>query len=221
MAKPVEVRRASAAKAADALAVFSTPLGWIGLIGSNDEVLALTFGHETPVAVRRDFARKWCLPDGLREVDWSPGLRARLQAFAAGEPSDFSDVVVRSGHVTPFQHAVLTAVRRIRHGETTSYGALAQLAGYPGAARAVGQVMAANRVPLIVPCHRVIAASGRLGGYSARSGLTMKQRLLNMEQSGGEPAPACAARRSRAAHPDDAVTEPARSFLQVCTGRFS
>src|SRR5690606_32839084 len=113
---------------------------------------------------------------------WAPEWRERLQAFAAGERDDFQDVKLAWDGETPFCKAVLTAARQIEYGETVSYGELAQMAGYHGAARAVGQVMAKNRFPLIIPCHRVLGAGGRLGGYSARSGPEMKQRLLEMER---------------------------------------
>ena len=76
---------------------------------------------------------------------------------------------------------VIAACRRIPWGETRSYGDLATECGSPGAARAVGSVMAKNRYPLIVPCHRVLAAGGDIGGYSAADGLVMKRRLLAAE----------------------------------------
>jgi methylated-DNA-[protein]-cysteine S-methyltransferase len=106
-----------------------------------------------------------------------------LRYFAEGEPMDFSHVVLSLDHLTPFALRVVTACRRIPWGQTTSYGELAKACGAPGAARAVGSVMAKNRFPLIVPCHRVLGAGGALGGYSAPSGLAMKRRLLAMEQA--------------------------------------
>jgi methylated-DNA-[protein]-cysteine S-methyltransferase len=101
--------------------------------------------------------------------------------YAAGEPVDFADVPVALDHLTPFARRVVKHCRAIRRGQTRSYGDVAAAAGRPGAARAVGQVMAANRTPLVVPCHRVVAADGRLGGFSAPTGLAMKRRLLALE----------------------------------------
>jgi methylated-DNA-[protein]-cysteine S-methyltransferase len=72
-------------------------------------------------------------------------------------------------------------VRRIRFGQTHSYGELASLVGSPRAARAVGSVMAKNRTPLVVPCHRVLASRGAIGGFSAMDGVHMKRRLLDLE----------------------------------------
>jgi len=85
-----------------------------------------------------------------------------------------------SGH-TPFYRRVYELARAIPSGETVSYGELAARAGEPGAARAVGQAMAHNPFPLIVPCHRVLAAHGRAGGFSARGGVETKFRLLRIE----------------------------------------
>ncbi|MEX1224432.1 MAG: MGMT family protein, partial [Pirellulales bacterium] len=75
------------------------------------------------------------------------------------------------------------ACRRIPIGQTMSYAELAAVAGSPGAARAVGNIMAGNRVPIIVPCHRVVGSGGSLGGYSSSGGLRTKRRLLSLEAS--------------------------------------
>ena len=100
-----------------------------------------------------------------------------------GEPVDFADVPLALDHLTPFGRRVIAACRRFLGDSTRSYGELAAECGSPGAARAVGSVMAKNRYPLIVPCHRVLAAGGELGGYSAPDGLKMKRRLLAMESA--------------------------------------
>jgi methylated-DNA-[protein]-cysteine S-methyltransferase len=83
--------------------------------------------------------------------------------------------------LSDFQRAVVGHCRRIPPGQTLTYGQLAARVGRPRAARAVGRVMATNRFPLIVPCHRVVAAGGVLGGFSAPQGLAMKKRLLAAE----------------------------------------
>ena len=105
----------------------------------------------------------------------------RLQQFAAGEFVDLSKIPISLSHLTPFQRQVVKACRAIKRGDSRSYGEVAAAAGSPGAARAVGQVMRTNRMPLIVPCHRVVAAGGKLGGFSAPQGLAMKRRLLELE----------------------------------------
>jgi methylated-DNA-[protein]-cysteine S-methyltransferase len=162
-----------------AVAVFSTELGWFALVGSDGVVDRLLIGHRSARQVRAACAASPFSAE--EESDWRPQLRLRLQQYAEGEPDDFHDVIVRDTATTPFQRKVLRAVRGVRFGETVTYGELAALSGSPSAARAVGAVMARNRVPIVFPCHRVVAAGGRLGGFSAPDGLNLKQRMLQLE----------------------------------------
>ena len=124
----------------------------------------------------------------------SPGLRsasppAQVQAviddarrYFAGERVGFTDVPVDLGTPEPFYDRVYAAVRALGWGETATYGAIAGMLGAgPEYARDVGQAMAANPVPLIVPCHRVTAANGRIGGFSAPGGSLSKARMLEIE----------------------------------------
>jgi O-6-methylguanine DNA methyltransferase len=106
-------------------------------------------------------------------------LIARFTAFFAGEDAELGDVPIDLDWATPFQRDVATALRAVPRGEVVSYGELAALAGYPGAARAAGTFCAHNRFMLIVPCHRVVGASG-LGGYGS-AGVETKRRLLALE----------------------------------------
>src|SRR5262249_35473005 len=101
-------------------------------------------------------------------------------AFAAGQGDELLDIDVDYGKVTPFQRRVLECCRAIPSGETMSYGELAHVAGAPGAARAVGSVMRSNKIPLVIPCHRVVSSCG-LGGSSAPGGLKLKNRRLDRE----------------------------------------
>lgn len=110
-------------------------------------------------------------------------LARRLQAYADGQHDDFADVPVAADGLTPFQRKVRQQCRRIRYGQTCTYGQLAAKAGSPRAARAVGAVMASNRVPLIVPCHRVVGSTGALHGFSGCGGIGMKRRLLELERA--------------------------------------
>ena len=106
-------------------------------------------------------------------------LADRLRAFFAGEPVSFDDVELDLEWCTPFQLAVAEALRRVPRGEVVTYGELAALAGYPGAQRAAGSFCARNRFPVVLPCHRVVAADG-LGSYGSL-GLEYKRRLLELE----------------------------------------
>jgi methylated-DNA-[protein]-cysteine S-methyltransferase len=174
----VRCRETRTQRLARCLSIFPTELGWMGLVGHDLTVDSLTIGHRSESAVRK------ALPAacrGLSNEDWSPTLRDRLERYARGESISFADVVCDSSHGTEFQRRVLQVTQSLPYGATVTYGQLAELAGRPGAARAVGTTMAQNRIPLIVPCHRVVASGGKLGGYSAAQGISLKKRLLDME----------------------------------------
>ena len=160
------------------LAVFPTDLGWCGLVGSDGAILHLVIGHASSDDVRRAVQPSAL---GATELDWDCSLRQRLVRYARGERIDFADCTLAPRPLTAFQQRVVLAARSIPYGERVSYAELARRAGRPGAARAVGNVMASNRVPIIVPCHRVVASGGRLGGFSAPQGTLLKQRMLQME----------------------------------------
>ncbi len=115
---------------------------------------------------------------GPRAARHAARAEAELRAYLAGRQRRFT-VPLDLAAVPPFHRQVLEAARRVPYGRTVTYGALAEAAGRPGAARAVGQAMARNPVPLLVPCHRVVAAAG-LGGFGGGPGL--KRRLLALER---------------------------------------
>jgi methylated-DNA-[protein]-cysteine S-methyltransferase len=107
------------------------------------------------------------------------GLAGRMRDYFAGSRDSFADVALDLDGYTPFQLAVVQTLRRVPWGEVVTYGELAALAGFPNAQRAAGSVCAHNRFPLVVPCHRVIAANG-IGRYGS-SGIAYKRRLLELE----------------------------------------
>lgn len=174
--------------------VFPSELGWQAIAGEGDCLAKLTFGHASP---REAWAALHRGSDcGFEPTDWDPELAAQLQAYARGEMIDFSGVYLADEGTTTFQREVIRICRAIPYGETMTYGQIAQLAGSPRAARAVGNIMASNRTPLVVPCHRVVPGGHRkLGAYSAGEGVRTKLRLLEMEALGaGKPAWGGAAR---------------------------
>ncbi len=152
--------------------LFRTPWGWVGVVF-------------TPRGLRRLVLPRPDRATVARELGVSPGaaLRPReafrngLVGFLRGS-GECPDVPVDLAGVTGFTRRALAAARGIPSGATITYGELARRAGSPRAARAAGQVMARNAVPLVIPCHRVVAATG-LGGYAG--GLAMKARLLALE----------------------------------------
>lgn len=121
------------------------------------------------------------IPDG-EQVDWLPALdklAQQLPEYFAAERREFDLDLELIG--TPFQRSVWAALREIPYGETRSYGDLARALARPGAVRAVGQANGANPLPIVVPCHRVIAADGGIGGFGG--GLDAKRRLLALEKA--------------------------------------
>ncbi len=121
--------------------------------------------------------------------DASPAAKAvhaALSRLAAGRQADFPDLPLAWEAVPSFTRKVLeTLFERVGHGQTLTYGQLAALSGQPGKARAVGQAMARNPWPLLVPCHRVLGAGGGLTGYTNPHGLDLKALLLDLESRAG------------------------------------
>ena len=111
--------------------------------------------------------------------DWDDDLIWRFGAFLEGADVSFEDVAIDLEWTTPFQRALVDALRAVPRGEVVSYGELAALAGRPRAPRAAGALCAANRFAFVVPCHRVVAADG-IGGYGF-AGIEVKRRLLALE----------------------------------------
>lgn len=138
--------------------------GWgVGEVWLEGELLV---NHELPRAARNG--------DGEHHP-----LVERLVAYFHGEAVDFADVQLDLEWMTPFQRAVAETLRGVPYGEVVTYGELAALAGHPNAQRAAGSFCAGNRFPLLVPCHRVVAADG-LGSYGSL-GAEYKRRLLALE----------------------------------------
>jgi len=112
-----------------------------------------------------------------------------IVALLAGEPRDLRAVRLDMDQLPAFFREVYAVVRQILPGQTLSYGEVAARCGDRGAARAVGQAMARNPFPIIVPCHRVLAAHGKSGGFSANGGVHTKMRLLAIEGAGNLSLP--------------------------------
>ena len=105
----------------------------------------------------------------------------RIVALLAGARDDLCDLVLDLDDVPDFHRRVFATARAIAPGNTVTYGELARRLGTPGAARAVGQALGANPFPIVVPCHRIVAADGSLGGFSAPGGARTKRRMLQIE----------------------------------------
>jgi O-6-methylguanine DNA methyltransferase len=156
--------------------VFQTAFGWVGILSSPRGLLNVTLPQLTMADAQR------ALGDIRHQAIWSPSLSddlaTRVSAYFVGQEATFPDALDFS-MATRFQRKVWEATRLIPYGQTRSYGWVAEQVGKPRAARAVGQAMGANPLPIIVPCHRVLATGGLLGGFGG--GLEMKRRLLSLE----------------------------------------
>ncbi|MBX3570484.1 MAG: methylated-DNA--[protein]-cysteine S-methyltransferase [Rhizobiaceae bacterium] len=165
------------------LTLTETDLGWIGLAWTPHGLSHLQLPERTRAGTfERLRARAGTGEEGEPPAFVLSVIRS-IRRFAAGERIDFAEVSLDISHVGQFRLAIYAAARQIPHGATTTYGDLCAMAGYPGMARETGQAMATNPLPLIIPCHRVLAAGGRLGGFSAPGGTSSKLRLLDLEKS--------------------------------------
>jgi len=165
-------------------ALIHTEWGVAAVVGSRRGLSRLVWPQPSAEAARRLVGE---LDRGAAEASagWPGGAVAdHLAAYFAGRPVEFADVAVDLSGQPPFFAAALAELRKVPYGRTISYGELARRLGRPGAARAVGQAMAANTLPVILPCHRVLRSDGGLGGFSAGDGTALKRRLLAMEAAG-------------------------------------
>ena len=168
-------------KKADALtfAVCETCLGWTGVIGSANGLKKVILPLKSKEAVLGQISSYGC-EAGNHDAACFAELTDRMKRYFDGEPVDFADKLDLAG-TTRFQQRVWLTVRSIPRGETRSYGWVANQLGLPKAARAVGQALGRNPVPIVIPCHRVIASDGKLGGFGG--GVEIKKLLLKLEQS--------------------------------------
>ncbi len=162
--------------------IFDTEGGPCGIAWTAAGVLRFQLPGEDAATTRRLLLRH--LPDAEAAAP-PPAVAetiAAAQRYFAGEQADFSDVPLDLAGQSDFFRAIYDAARRVRWGETTTYGTLARdLGAGPEMAREVGQAMAKNPVALIIPCHRVLAAGGKVGGFSAPGGASSKLRMLALE----------------------------------------
>lgn len=158
--------------------IFNTDMGWMGILGSATGLLRITLPHPSAQEIRQ------LLGDKINHASWSPylfqDLIERLKLYFGGHKVNFPDELDLS-RATAFQRKVWEITRLIPYGETRSYTWVAEQIKKPRAVRAVGQALGRNPLPIIVPCHRVLASNGRLGGYTG--GIETKRHLLHLEGS--------------------------------------
>jgi methylated-DNA-[protein]-cysteine S-methyltransferase len=167
--------------AAYGFALFDTAIGRCGIAWGPAGVIATRLPEGDEIDTRESLARR--LP-AAREIAPPPAIEEAIDAVTAllrGEDRDLSAITLDMDAVPDFHARVYRVARTIPRGATLSYGEVAARAGAPQGARAVGQALGRNPFAIIVPCHRVLAAGGKIGGFSAHGGLATKRRLLALE----------------------------------------
>ncbi len=163
--------------------VLETALGPFGLVAGDAGLRHVYLPQRAASATLRSVRTAY--PEAREDKRLLPELCRQLLVYAEGEPAMF-DVPLDFTGAPPFHAEVWNACRQIPYGMTVSYKELAARVGRPGAARAVGAAMKANRFPIVVPCHRVRKSDGGLGGYSGPGGVSFKRRLLRLEAAATE-----------------------------------
>jgi methylated-DNA-[protein]-cysteine S-methyltransferase len=178
------------AMVAHAFTLFETPIGRCGIAWSEGGIVGVQLPEGRDAATRARVVRQF--PGAIEAAAAPPHVRQALEAIVAllrGESRDLSDIALDMTGVPPFHRRVYEVARTIPSGATLSYGEIATRLGAPGSARAVGQALGRNPFAIVVPCHRVLAAGGKMGGFSANGGITTKLRLLTIEGFHGSGGP--------------------------------
>ena len=162
--------------------IFETAMGFCAIAWSDRGVARFQLPTKSAEAAERLMRRRAHGAEPVAPPDEIAAIVAAAKRYFAGEEIDFAQVTLDLGGESPFFERIYAALRQVGWGQTTTYGALAKEIGAPReAARDVGEAMARNPAPLIIPCHRVLAAGGRIGGFSAPGGAATKLRMLELE----------------------------------------
>ncbi len=160
--------------------VFRTKWGHFGLLGTEKALFRARLAAKDAASAKICLLQK--INNARYDQKFAQDLQKKIIAYFEGSYVDFTDVKVDLRSYSDFGRKVLTACRKIRLGRTKSYCALAGSVKKPNAARAVGNILAGNQLPLIIPCHRVIRSNGQLGGFSAQGGIKLKRKMLDLER---------------------------------------
>ena len=170
---------------ATAFTLFDTPIGTCGLVWGTAGIACLQLPEKTAEATRARVLRRWA---GVVETTPPAGVQSaldRVQALLAGELVSLEDIPLDLDAAPEFHRKVYEMARTIPPGQTMTYGEIAKRIGAPHESREVGQALGKNPIAIIVPCHRVLGADGKMGGFSAGGGVATKRRILEIE---GAPA---------------------------------
>lgn len=174
---------------APAFALFDTAIGVCAVVWRGQGLVGTALPDRDAAALRARLIRHW--PDAAEAEPQGPVAQAvaAIRALMVDGRTDLTGIALDETGLTDFLRRVYAATRAVPPGQTRTYGQIAAAAGAPGEARAVGQAMGRNPWPIVVPCHRVMGADGRLTGFSAPGGVETKLKLLSIEQARLTDAP--------------------------------
>jgi methylated-DNA-[protein]-cysteine S-methyltransferase len=168
---------------------FETAIGICGIVWGADGIAGVSLPEEQEKLLRSRFAARYPKAEEGPPPRAIAAAIARIKALLRGEPDDLGDIVLDETGLPAFNKRVYDIARRISPGATRTYGEIATELGDPLLAREVGQALGRNPYPIIVPCHRVLAANGKTGGFSATGGIQTKFRMLAIERAKTDNAP--------------------------------
>ncbi len=163
--------------------LFGTPLGTCGLAWGPNGIVGLQLPESSAAKTRARLQRRWA--EAIEQAPPAGVQRAidQVLALLADGTSDLIDIPLDLASAPEFHRKVYEVARTIPPGQTLTYGEIAKRLGVPHESREVGQALGRNPVAIIVPCHRVLGADGKMGGFSANGGVTTKRRMLEIERA--------------------------------------
>jgi len=177
----IRVQSAAAASYLDAMRyrIFDTTLGQMAIGWTDRGICRVMLPGDSPENMRARLAER----DGVEDRDGQPEVVGRIVAYAEGAKDNFADLALDLAEVPASNRRIYEHIRELGWGETTTYGAIARWLGDVALSRAVGAAMGANPIPLVIPCHRVLAADGKTGGFSSPNGVRTKMQMLALEKA--------------------------------------
>ena len=182
--------------------IFETDIGWAGIAWADKGLVGAYLPESERESARKSFLRRF--PDAVEAEPTADAAHAiaGIRELLSGQANDLTDIAIDTARVPEFNARVYQIARAIPPGETRTYGEIAMQLGDKLLARDVGAALGQNPWPIVVPCHRVTAAGGKLGGFSARGGVNTKVRLLAIEGAKVlQPPPLLNAKRAAKAQP--------------------
>ncbi len=162
------------------LHLFDIAIGRCAILWRSVKIIGVLLPAASEAAMRASIARR-CEAVEAPPPAFALSVIGKITALAKGERVAFDDAPLDRSSIEPFANRVYDILLRVAHGQTTTYGAIAEELGDKTLSRAVGAALGQNPFPIIIPCHRVTGSAGKMGGFSAPGGATTKRRLLDIE----------------------------------------